>query len=441
MPEPVVLLVDSKYRDLDGAALISYHLSQMGIICHLEPLEAFRAVIGAHRPGMVVFNHLTASHLVEWSKRLATMNVLTSVLPNEGITYDDEARLYDSNKRHKGAHIDHFFCWNDKHREALVAEGFGGKANFHVVGVPRFDFYFEPWSKLFRIKRQQQKPRVLICGNFPTARFKELPREHADRMFAGWLSIPRYRDYWGGIEDHWQARARFFDFVDALIAEDKYEIVLRPHPVEGPAFYEKKIAEKTSRSAVKLDVGTNITEAILAADIVIQCETCTTALESWISAIPTVSIVFGRNRLWYYQEQAQACLECDTPDKLPGMVAAQLANGPSPELLAKRREHLKIWCSSPSGNSAYLIAQAIAVAMKRKSPADFSSLKFSDRKRAFKLRMYGRIDQAYHFDPFLALKRRLFPKKYASRHHTYSKSIKPSDVDLAMERFGASAQR
>ncbi|MGE0340619.1 MAG: surface carbohydrate biosynthesis protein, partial [Xanthobacteraceae bacterium] len=300
MAEPAVLLVDSKHRDLAGAALIARHLAARGVECHLEPLEAFKAVVGAHRPGIIVFNHLTASHLVAWSKRLAAMNILTAVLPNEGITYDDEARQYDANRRHKGAHIDHFFCWNEKHREALISEGFGERTQFHVVGVPRFDFYFEPWSQLFEIERQRRKPRILICTNFPTARFKTLPREHADALFKGWLSIPRYRDYWAGIDEHYQARERFFDFVDRLVEQDRYEIIVRPHPVEGPEFYEKKIAEKPSRKAVALDVGTNVTRAIIAADLVIQCETCTTALESWIRQKPTVSLVFGRNRLWYY---------------------------------------------------------------------------------------------------------------------------------------------
>ena len=428
MAEPAVLLVDSKHRDLAGAALIARHLAARGIDCHLEPLEAFKAVVGAHRPGIVVFNHLTASHLVSWSKRLASMNILTGVLPNEGITYDDEARQYDANRRHKGAHIDHFFCWNEKHREALISEGFGERTQFHVVGVPRFDFYFEPWSQLFEIERQHQKPRILICTNFPTARFKTLPREHADALFRGWLSIPRYKDYWAGIEEHYQARERFFDFVDQLVQQDRYEIIVRPHPVEGPEFYEQKIAEKPSRSAIKLDIGTNITGAIIAADLVIQCETCTTALESWIRKKPTISLVFGRNRLWYYEQQAKACLECEDPDDLPSMVVESLSRPVPSNLVAAREEHLKVWCSSPSGNSAKKVADAIADALEQKNPADLASLAFSDRRRGWRLHAANAIGEAYHYDPALSLKRILLPRSYAMRAHSYDKSIKPSDV-------------
>jgi len=34
----VVILVDNKIRDLDGAELIAHHLRGLGIQCHLEPL-------------------------------------------------------------------------------------------------------------------------------------------------------------------------------------------------------------------------------------------------------------------------------------------------------------------------------------------------------------------------------------------------------------------
>jgi len=115
----VVILVDSKTRDLDVATLIAFHLRKLGVECHLEPLEADRAVAAAYRPAMIVFNHLTASHLVAYSKRLAEMGVLTAVLPNEGIQYDDDASRFYAGRHHNGAHIDYFFCWNERHRETI----------------------------------------------------------------------------------------------------------------------------------------------------------------------------------------------------------------------------------------------------------------------------------------------------------------------------------
>ena len=144
-----MLLVDSKTRDLPVAALIAHHLDALGVDCLLEPLEAYRAVLAAHRPDMIIFNHLTASHLVKFSQRLAEMGVLTAVLSNEGINYDPDDLKFNSGKHHTGAHIDWFFCWNEPHRQALLELGFGESTRIEVVGVPRFDFYAEPWSRAF----------------------------------------------------------------------------------------------------------------------------------------------------------------------------------------------------------------------------------------------------------------------------------------------------
>src|SRR5437016_4636539 len=221
--ESVVLLVDDKKRDLNGAALIALHLSRLGVQCHLEPLEGFRAALAAYRPGMIVFNHLTAGHLVEWSQKLARMGVLTAVLPNEGIAYDPEDLRYLAGRHHRGAQIDYVFSWNEPHRQATLADWPNAKTRVEVVGVPRFDFYFEPWSRaLHTSARASSRPRLLVCTNFVVARYWELPRENADRFFAPWIGrIPIYDNYWRSIEAHWKGRARLLDYLNALIAADK----------------------------------------------------------------------------------------------------------------------------------------------------------------------------------------------------------------------------
>jgi surface carbohydrate biosynthesis protein len=173
----IVLLVDDKKRDLAGVTLIAHQLDRQGVDCILEPLEAFRAVLAAYRPAMVIFNHLSASHLVDWSKRLARMGVLVGVLPNEGIAYDLDQLRFGAQRHHSGAHIDYFFCWNGVHRGALLEAGVGERARVELVGVPRFDFYFEPYSRAFRPERTtpRERQKILLCTNFAFAKFRDLP--------------------------------------------------------------------------------------------------------------------------------------------------------------------------------------------------------------------------------------------------------------------------
>jgi len=420
--ESVVFLVDSRHRDLDGISLIASHLDRLGISCYLEPLEAYKAAVPAYRPGLLVFNHLTASHLVNWSHRLREMNVKTAVLPNEGISYDPDDQRYMAGRLHKDANIDVYFCWNEQHRAALAETRVAKR--IEVVGVPRFDFYFEPWRNIFP-KFQKKLPRILVNTNFPLVKFSKMRPELADAQFAGWLSIPRYRDYRGAIAANVRAQEKFFEYLDALIACGRYEIVVRPHPAEDPSIYKQRLKDR----GVMLDLGTNVTGSILAADLVIHCETCTTALESWIAHKPTISLTFEKHPLWYHEEQAQACLECSSPAALTGLVERTLFQAVGYDLSARRSEHLLKWCNSPSGLSSNLVADAIARELGNKETSDFRSLTLSDRRRALRLRAANAIGQAYHYDPMLSLKHALMPETYGMRAHAYEKSIKPADVE------------
>lgn len=438
--EDAVILVDSKIRDLDVAALIAHHLESFGIRCHLQPLEAYRAVLAAYKPGLILFNHLTASHLVKLSKRLNDMGVLTGVLPNEGINYDADVMRFNSGRYHSGAHIDYFLCWNEPHREALRSEGFDKDTHVEVVGVPRFDFYFKPWSQLVegRTKFSSSRPKILFCTNFVAADHWELPKEEVEKIYGLWLGkVPLYSDYWPAIEAQWRARKKVFEYLNALIKSDRFEIVFRPHPVETTAVYEKWIEQLTEnqRRHFHFDRGSNISGLILDCDLEISCETCTTALEAWIAKKPTVELLFDKHPLWYREIQAKANTPCDDPSKLVEIVEGELRGPISPKIAEARRQHLAEWCANPDGTSSLRIARMFADALHNKKPVDWSKLNTTDFRRAVKLRAMNAMGQAYHFDPALFLKRKLFGKRYAVKDFTYRKSIMPSDELRARERL------
>lgn len=429
----VVVLVDHKHRDLPVAALVAHLLGELGVACHLEPLESYQAVLAAYRPEMIVFNHLTANHLERYSKRLAEIGVLTAVLSNEGINYDDAALKFDSGKYHSGAHIDWFFCWNEPHRQALLELGFGEHTRIEVVGVPRFDLYFEPWSQAFfqPAPAPKERPRVLVCTNFSLAKFAELPREQGDKFFAAWKDrIPIYRDYWPAIEAHAAASRRIFDHLDALVQAGDFDVILRPHPREAIGRYEEWLARLPveQRARVTLDATSAITPLILGCDLEISCETCTTALESWIAGKPTVELLFAQHPMLCHPEHSACSTHCAAPDQLVPLIRRILAHGEPPDLLAARRRHLAKWCHTSDGASCQRLAALIARAVKEKQPADWSRLNATDRRRGAKLKLLHMLGLAYHFDPLMPAKLRLNRGRYAIKCHAYEKSIKPADV-------------
>jgi surface carbohydrate biosynthesis protein len=437
--EPAVLLVDNRVRDLDSAALIAFHLKRLGIECFLEPLEAYRGALAAHRPGLIVFNHLTASHLAAWSRRLSDMGVLTAVLPNEGIAYDSEDLRYIAGRYHSDAHIDFMFSWNEVFRRAVLEEHGDPSTKVDVFGIPRFDFYFEPWSSIFkRTSEPKNRPIVLVCTNFVTAHYYELPKSEANKFFAQWADrISIYRDYMSAVEAHWKGRNRVIDYLNALVAADKYQIILRPHPSESSSFYYEWLAMLTEdqRKHVRLDKQSNITSLILECDVEVSCETCTTAIESWVAGKPTIELNFEKNPLWYRAIHAECNVECDDPSKFVDLVDATLDAPAQQDKREARRRHLEEWCATPKGETSQRIAETIVAALKSKRPADWSKLSLNDYRRAAKLHVLRRLGLPYHFNPLLALKHSLFRDRYAIKAKAYDKSIKPGDVVRARERL------
>lgn len=429
----VVLLVDNKKRDLMVSALIAHHLQQRGIQCYLEPLEAYRAVLAAYKPDMIVFNHLTASHLVSYANRLARLGVLTAVLPNEGILYNQEVLRYNAGRYHSGAHIDYFFCWNEMHKKALIASGFEQNTHIEVVGVPRFDFYFQPWSAIFTRQRTLplERPKILFCTNFVFAKFYELPRERADRFFAPWKDrISTYKNYWEAIEISYNARKKFFAFLEAVVYSNQFDVTLRPHPSEDAVVYNKwyeKLPAQIQKQIV-IDQESNITGLILACDLEISCETCTTALESWIAKKPTIELTFYRHPMFFHAHVAALNVLCDNPAEITDLITAQLASPAQKEFEAGRQRHLAEWCHAPSGDSAYKIAQVIAEALCDNRRRGWQELQWSDYRRGVKLQALQRLGLPYNYTPFLRLQKWFVPAKYRTKSFIRDKTITPRDV-------------
>jgi surface carbohydrate biosynthesis protein len=439
--EPVVVLVDNKVRDLNVAALIAHHLERLGVTCHLEPLEAFRAVLGAYRPGMIVFNHLNASHLADWSRRLAEMGVLTAVLPNEGLTYEVGARALLSGRFHS-AHTDYFFCWNEVHREVLIAESREKVRHVEMVGVPRFDFYFEPWSRIVPAAppRKSQRPRILFCTNFSFTRFRDR-RADADKLLGTWAKLnPAYVDYWGAIESQCRSRQRVLGVLETLLDDERFEILLRPHPNEDASFYQTWLdgLSDARKANILIDATSSITSLILDCDLQISCETCTTAIESWIAKKPTIELIFEKHPKLYKEEHSQPNYQCGDFAELPDMIARHLAATDQSEKRELRARHLQKWCATPDGLSSFRIAKIVAEAVQAKNSADWPKLNMNDFRRALKLKVFRSIGHAYHFDPVLSIKRSLFGQRYKGKSRGYAKSIRPRDVADAREKLGRS---
>jgi surface carbohydrate biosynthesis protein len=430
MKKTVVILVDDKKRDLPGSALIAHHLeTRLQIKCELQPLESWRACLAAFKPDYILFNHLNASHLAYFSQKLKEMGVLVGVLPNEGIVYDKEALEFNAGKYHSYAHIDQYFCWNEPHGDAVKKHLGLPAGNIHTVGIPRFDFYFEPWRKAFyqpEMDSATAHPRILICTNFGFAKYYDLPRAKVDRHFSLWKDrVSSFKNYWELIEVSIRSRNRVFDFLHTLVAETEYFIDVKPHPRENQAPYKSWLEglPPADRKRVRLILTETIFEVLPFCDLEISCETCTTALEAWILGKPNIELVFERHPAFFTEAMAVCNRLCDSPEKLPDMIRRELLNPGQEDLQEQRREHLAQWCASPSGTSSLQLAEIIAQALARQDRPRWQ-LTSQDWRRAGKLKFKGLLGLSYGSNLWRQLQDLVRVKKDLIE----SKFIRPADV-------------
>jgi surface carbohydrate biosynthesis protein len=443
----VVLLVDSKKRDLLGAALVAYQLERHNIECFLEPLEAYRGSLAARRPHMIIFNHLVASHLAKYSARIAKMGVLTSVLINEGLCYEEEERNFNAGKYHKGAHIDYFFCWNQPMKEALEKQGFTQRTHIEVVGPPRFDFYHRPWSAIcdnYRWPQNNGRPKLLVCSNFGLARYYYLPKSEAEKLFASWSSrISDYRNWWSLVEANQRAQEKFLKYLRAILESKKFDMVFRPHPREDVDYYRRWLNSLTDdlRRDVSIEEHANITSLLLACDVHVGCEDCNTIMESWIAGKPTLELIFERHPVFCNPSVAALSPNCEQPAHVVSAIEQELA-APRQERFANGRQaHLAKWCDSPSGKTTAKIADIVATSLARQPEPNWTKLEAADRRRALKLNVLHKFGHAYHYKPFLALRGKLLGGTHKHKSDIYEKSIRPKDVRLAMQSLKAGLEK
>lgn len=439
----IVILVDHKVRDLLGATLMAHHVEARGIKCHLEPLESTLSCLVKHQPDLILFNHLTAPHLVRYSKRLKELNVLNAVLPNEGISYDEEVMRFNAGGHHKGAHIDLFFCWNEAHKQAIQEQMPSSSfMRLEVCGVPRFDFYFKPWSDVFSqgCPARGKKPKILVCTNFAYARYDTQSEADKKRFFSQFAVIPVARDYHGNIAASSRARTQFLVFLEALARSTEFEITLRPHPREEASWYAEHIKSfpEEARSSITIDSDSVVTALMQSCDLEIACETCTTSMEAWMSGKPAIELVFERNPIFFHEQVSRLNTLCDDPAQIVETVRHELndAQGHVQGFSAGRREHLRKWCSSPDGHTSERVAEILCEAVKAKEPMS-PNFTLSERRKGLKLKLTNAFDIRYNFSPMLSLKTRLMPKDYATKYMAYRKIIRPSDVREAREKLNA----
>ncbi len=395
---------------------------------------------------MIIFNHLFHKHLIDYSNELHSFGVRVGCLLSEGLCQTESGRKYLSIRQQPNLHCDLFLAWNEKHRDELIREAFCAPSqNAICVGVPRFDLYKEPFTKIYKKPESRDaKIKILVNTTFAIAHFNNRSAEEK-LLVKGGLGeeTENGRNYERLIKSHYRSRELLPEYLNKIVSDPGIELTIRPHPREEIDFYENWIESLDPVLSRKVEISRNpsVASDILNHDLVINCEDCTTALESWIAGKPTITLALSQDPAFFTETWRNSSPVIESPDSLVAGIETTLKNPEQPEFKSVRDKILSDLVYRADGRSSFRAAEAIHDLLASKNEPPRIPFKFNIIRRAIKLRLLNLLDQPSNATPKLILMDILkikSPNKKDMREIAYHKAVRPSDVSRAREliKFG-----
>lgn len=286
----IALIVDNPFRDLPSLVLTALEICREHGVCFLVPASLKYPETWCLAPDFVLLNNLRVDKL--WFVRRALeAGMRLGVLDTEGGVFTSlEHYGRDLVKEPEVLQGISCFCsWGPRLAEFAVQSGWFSPQQVQVTGLPRFDFYTEPWRRaalaLTADAAGFPPPLVLLNSNFSLANpLFRTPEEAAQAKMQLWdreeTTVQRE------LETERQALAQLVALARRL-AERLPEIhfVYRPHPFENPGTYRHRLAGRPNLHLVKRGA---VDGWILRACAVVQ-RGCSTAIEASLAGLPALA--------------------------------------------------------------------------------------------------------------------------------------------------------
>ncbi|HEX6814348.1 MAG TPA: surface carbohydrate biosynthesis protein [Gemmatimonadaceae bacterium] len=295
-PHRFLFAVPNHQRDLEGHALVAYHLARRygheATFTHVPMLED--AVL-AVAPDVVVLDRVDTRASV--SRLAKSLGMKVALLPTVGFTQDTteiEARRAGKDLAAERL-VDCCLVWGDYARRMLLESRALPESTVHTVGCPRFDAYSEPYRSLAEPRESlapgletadADAPLIVWATNTCHVRTRDLETTVASARASG---VPE-AEIRGQLADE---RTAFNDLAGAVTAlaarHPDWRFLIKLHPAETPAPYAAIAARAPN---IALASNARIRD-VLHHCTALLANTSTTATEAWMLGKPVYEIIFG----------------------------------------------------------------------------------------------------------------------------------------------------
>ena len=295
-PHRFLFTVPNHQRDLEGHALVAYHLTRRhGHEAMFTNVPGLEDAVLAVAPDVVVLDRVdTRAPIARLAKSLG---MKVALLPTVGFTQDTteiEARRAGKDLASERL-VDCCLAWGDYARRLLLRSRALPESTIHTVGCPRFDAYSEPYRSLAEPRAtlapsletaDADAPLIVWATNTSHVRTRDLENTVASAVASG---VPE-AEIRGQLADEQTAFKDLAAAVTTLATRHPdWRFLIKLHPAETPAPYE-------AIAACAPNVALATTARIR--DVLHHCtallvNTSTTATEAWMLGKPVFEVMFG----------------------------------------------------------------------------------------------------------------------------------------------------
>lgn len=372
----ILFLVDFKYRDLPGLALVKWFLkSKYGyevLLVPNVPGVSENVFVPTFKPHLVVYPQFVHPATAARAEALKRQGISICVIPVEGMSYFQEDCEQSSGKFGGLLNsVDLFFVWNEMIADVIETYRTLPPKRYSVAGVPRFDFYHPRFRKLFMTKQElcrkygldPSKPIVTWATNSPLTNYHgnqkgiaALSQRYQDRHLD---SSPLYQDIPDLVRRDVRTRQIHTEaFLRLAKHFPEVNFIIKVHPGEKIQWYQT-MGQRESLKNLAIFAWEYIWDVLVSTNVHLH-RACMTAIEAYLLGKPAIDLQLNPEEWLFSEKIAEGGDAARTEEELTERVLFYLEGGSIPTEKALAREKIiHWWCGVVDGNRSEYHADRI----------------------------------------------------------------------------------
>lgn len=298
----ILIMVDHKWRDLPGHALVAEALRRRhGHDVRLVRVGLQQMHVPLWRPHMVVVNSMYGRYRRNLTRRLAARNIHVAVLPTEGITYGEQLNEHFACKWCDTSDVGLYLLWNRRVADVVERERTMPMEKIRIVGCVRFDFYRDPLRRMLKPRDEFNRqhglnpdwPTLVWATNYVQSTFLDKNTDFyiRDLKTLGVTNLAALQDLRAARFDREDKRRAQQVVAEFLRQARHLNLVIKIHPSEPVVDYEGFTRDFDQRDKnVRLIMGEYMPDVLNAADVFLA-RISTSTVEAWLFDLDTIELL------------------------------------------------------------------------------------------------------------------------------------------------------